>query len=365
MPLIFFTATGTFLLLLVTHDVYVTILHARGHSGPITEAYCRVIWKATRAIAFKLSRSRRHRMLNAVGPILMPTLIILQVGLILVGFALIYYPRMPESFIVSEQASSSAWAASLYFSGTTLTTLGYGDISPRTMGMRFLSLVESGSGFALISLAVTYLVAVYRALERKRAMALAFYHQVQEGPDAVSFIVHHFVAGRLSGIASNLRTTARDLQEVFESHLEHPIIHYFHPTQVYKSLPRVLFLSLEICAVLKSSLDETEYREISGHPEVRTLESSALHVLEELTDLLKAGEPKQTGSQSLSKQAERWKARFKENLIRLKESGIKTETDEPAALMVYQAHRDEWELKLYRLSYYLGYDWNEITGDRG
>ena len=30
----------------------------------------------------------------------------------------------------------------------------------------------------------------------------------------------------------------------------------------------------------------------------------------------------------------------------------------------YRARREEWESKLHRFSVYLGYDWDEITGDR-
>ncbi len=42
-----------------------------------------------------------------------------------------------------------------------------------------------------------------------------------------------------------MRTATRDLHELLESHVEHPIIHYFHPLEVYKGLPRALFVILE------------------------------------------------------------------------------------------------------------------------
>ena len=204
----------------------------------------------------------------------MPALIIVYLHAAGLGFALIYYPRMPDSFRRSRPKRRARPAiAALYFSGTTLTTVGYGDIAPHTTGMRLVALVESASGFALISLAVTYLITVYSALERKRAVALSFYHQAEEGANVAGFIAHHFVAGRFYGLEATLRLATRDIQGLLESHVEHPVIHYFHPVEVYKSLPRMLFLLLETCAVIRSCLDREEYTEIYNHPEVRNLEA--------------------------------------------------------------------------------------------
>src|SRR3712207_8866414 len=71
---------------------------------------------------------------------------------------------------------TTLFRSSVYFSGISLTTVGYGDIAPRTVSMRLVALVESAAGFALISLAVTYLVTVYRALEDRKSTRLNSSH---------------------------------------------------------------------------------------------------------------------------------------------------------------------------------------------
>jgi Ion channel len=360
----FFTILGIGILALVAYDVYATILHARARSGPIGETLNRTIWRLARAIAFKLPRVRRHRLLNLVGPLLLPLLIILFIMLLVVGFAFIYYPRMPEGFTIQTQAASSPSIASLYFSGITLTTVGYGDIAPHTTFMRLTALLQSASGFALISLAITYLITVYSALERKRAVAISFYHQAEEGANVAAFIAHHFVAGRFYGLETTLRFATRDLQELLESHVEHPVIHYFHPVEVYKSLPRVLFLSLETCAVIRSCLDDEAYMETCQHPEVRTLEASSRHILRELLNSLELERRAAQRQETLFEESRRWRHRFEQTMQRLKDSGIRTRPDEAAAWEFYRARREEWEAQLHRFSHHLGYDWDEITGDR-
>ena len=60
----------------------------------------------------------------------------------------------------------------------------------------------------------------------------------------------------------------------------------------------------------------------------------------------------------------RWRRRFEQTLARLEESGIKARDDKVSAWEEYRAQREEWESKLERLSLYLGFDWEEVTGDR-
>jgi hypothetical protein len=362
-----FTAAGVALLLLIVYDVYATVLHASARYGPVGEGLNRSVWRLGRMVAFRLSRARRHKVLNMVGPLLMPLIVVVYILLLTIAFALIYYPHVPRGFVLSQPLGEAGWIDSVYFSGCTLTTLGYGDIVPRTTPLRFIALFEAASGFALISLAITYLLTVYTALEHKRAIALSLYHQAGEGADAAGFIAHHFVDGRFYGLRDALRTSTRDIQGMLESHVEHPVIHYFHPQEVYKSLPRILFILLETCAVIRTSLDAEENADLQNYPEVRTLEASVRHVLDQLVtslELERRMKHRTTLSSEVAEDESRWLHRFRQTLERLRKAGIKTRDDVKAAWEEYRAQREEWESKLQRLSLYLGFDWEEVTGDR-
>ncbi|MCA1616539.1 MAG: potassium channel family protein [Acidobacteria bacterium] len=357
------TSLGVLLLLLVAYDVYSTILDDRPRVGPISDTLNRAVWHAGRAAASRLGRAGRHRLLNLLGPLLLPVLLVFYIVFVAAGFALIYYPHMHAKFAVSHGAAGAPWFDSFYFSGVTLTTVGYGDIAPLARSMRLVALFESASGIALISLSITYLIAVYQALERKRTVALSFYHQAEEGANVASFVAHHFVGGRFYGIIDVLRPAARDLHGLLESHVEHPIIHYFHPVRVYKSLPRILFLTLETAAVLRACLDAEAYPETCNHPEVRTLEASSRHVLGEFTTSLGLAGGGRTGGAETFEESSRWRKRYEQTIRRLRQSGIATRRDEAAGWEEYRAKREEWESPLKRFADYLGYDWDEVTGD--
>ena len=360
------TVAGAGLLGLVAYDVYATILHSRAKGGPIGHNLNRRLWWLARKIAFRCSRPRRHAILNAVGPLLLPTLVATFIVCLMLGYALIYWPHMPDSFNVDEKAKTPSWIEAIYFSGITLTTLGYGDIAPRSTAMRLVALSEASAGFAFISLAVTYLLTVTNALERKRTVALSFYHQADQGADAAGFLVHHFRRGEFQGLENIFATAARDLQSLLESHVEHPVIHYFHPVEVHKSLPRMLFLVLEIRSVMKCCLDRDSYVSIRTHPEAETLEETARYVLRQLSTFLRlrVGTADELPDETPEMEFPRWFRRFDDTMRRFAAAGIRTQPDVAASRRRYVRNRLEWEQQLGAYAAHAGYDWEEITGDR-
>jgi hypothetical protein len=362
-----YTTAGFVLLALIIFDIYATVLHSSARYGPVGESLNRSVWRVARAASFRLARANRHRLLNMVGPLLLPLLIVVYIVLSVLAFALLYYPHVPSGFTFSVERAEPGWADAVYFSGVTLTTVGYGDVVPRLTSLRLLTLFESASGLVIISLAITYMLTVYAALERKRAVAVSLYHQAGKGADVAGFIAHHFVEGRFYGLRDALRTVTRDLQGLHESHIDHPVIHYFHPVEVYKGTPRVLFLLLETCTVIRSVLDREQNQDLRNYPEVRTLEAGVRHVLTQLIDSLdleRRERPRRPTPQETAEDDARWRRRYGQTVARLRESGIQTRSDAEQGWEEYRAQREEWESKLRRLALHLGYDWEEVTGDR-
>ncbi len=72
-------SSGAALLALVFYDVYSTILRATKRPGPISENLNRAFWWTATRCTGNLSRRWRHRLLTAVGPLLLPFLIALLI----------------------------------------------------------------------------------------------------------------------------------------------------------------------------------------------------------------------------------------------------------------------------------------------
>jgi hypothetical protein len=162
---------GIALLTGVALDVFSTVFVPRRGAGWSTSRLYAGAWKIWTAVACAGGR-RRRRLLALAGPVLLPLTVIFWVAQVTVGFALIYLPFI-DQFSVPPQEGRPSWVSVLYVSAYSTTTLAVGDIYASTGGLRLLITLQAASGFALFSIAITYLLSVYNALQRATALALA------------------------------------------------------------------------------------------------------------------------------------------------------------------------------------------------
>ena len=68
--------------------------------------------------------------------------------------------------------SVTGFTGAVYYAGTALSVLGYGDITPVGSGSRILAVVVAGLGFALFTALITYLIQVISGLRVRDRLAL-------------------------------------------------------------------------------------------------------------------------------------------------------------------------------------------------
>jgi ABC-type thiamin/hydroxymethylpyrimidine transport system permease subunit len=156
---------GALLVLLVLREVFHTLFHPSGRPQA-TMAIFRGVWKLTGMLG------ERARSLS--GPLSMVLVIASWVAGMVVGWALIYWPAMPESFVYSDSLSPKTQDGildAIYYSWVTQTTLGYGTIAPAEDITRILGPLQATMGFAILTLVVTWVLSVYPALQRQRSTA--------------------------------------------------------------------------------------------------------------------------------------------------------------------------------------------------
>lgn len=357
------TFAGVVLLAVTFYEIYATILRSANYPGLVSDFLNRNLWRLAIRLTRNRSRQARHQLLSSIGPLLMPLFITIIILLLVTGFALIYLPRMDTAFFIRDEAQSHTIFRAFYFSGVTLLTIGYGDILPTDNLIRLVALFEGACGIGVISLAITYLLTIYAALERKRALALNFFHQARQGADIPGFISRHYARGRFRGLSDTMRDAARDLQELLESHIEHPVINYFHSTEIYKGFPRILFFVLETVAITNALLDKDAYVEAAEHPDVLLAGDNARYVLGELITSLDLEKRAINRFETEAETAKRRQKAFRRALKHLREKGIKTRVNADQAFLEYCDDREDWERQLFHLADFLGYDWDEVTGD--
>ena len=160
------TIAGVAVIVIGLWDMFHTLLHPSGQ-GRLSQLVLTGVWKASKAIG--------HRAGSAVGPAAMVAVIVLWVALQGMGWALIYYPHIPEGFMYSSgvnPAKHADFVEALYMSFMTLSTLGYGDVVATDQWIRIASPFQALTGFALLTAALTWFTQIYPPLSRRRALAL-------------------------------------------------------------------------------------------------------------------------------------------------------------------------------------------------
>lgn len=277
---------GALLLGLVQFDIVATVLHPEIES-PLSNRFHRLIWGSLRFVErLAPNQARCHAILNWGLPLMVAGMIALWLLLLLVGFALIYYPWIgsPASFETPDGLGRSLIEA-FYFSGVTLFTIGYGDIQPIALPFRLLVVAEAASGVVAVALSVAYVLEVYPALSRKRTVAVALDAEVAGQADALPMVRRYLLEKQqLHGeLAGRLRDLGLELLVLTESHETHPVLYYAHPQRVQHSFLRILVTLQHLVGLLRYGLSPDRYAEVVRSPQLLVLEQSLHYSLRRLS----------------------------------------------------------------------------------
>jgi hypothetical protein len=246
------TVGGALLVVAALRDIFSTLWHPRGFG-----TVCRVVMTACWRVG-KLDR--RERRTELAGPCGMVLTIVSWSVMVVGGFALIYWPQLPEGFYFSsplQPAASADLGNAAYLSVVAVGTLGLGDVMPADGWMRLLVPVEALIGFVLLTAAVSWGLQVYPALSRRRGLAL------QLSSDRRRDLVA--LAGEPSGgfLAEHLATLSSGLGGVHVDLLQYAETYYFREHDPELSLAAALPFAVRLAEAAARS-PSTEVRHAGG-----------------------------------------------------------------------------------------------------
>ena len=211
-------AIGALLIALVGVDVFRTVLLPVS-SGHINRVISRVLWQ----LALLLPPRRRSGLMTLAGPLSIILTTATWLTVMWFGFALIYLPAV-DSLAYSSDArfDPPGLFEALYLSGTSLTTLGFGDVVGQTRPVRLLTVFEAAAGIGILTATLGYLPALYTLVSELRSANQAVADLGAEEPSG---------AAELLGVdgALVLDEVRRDVIAARQHLQRFPVLHYFHP----------------------------------------------------------------------------------------------------------------------------------------
>ncbi|HKH09757.1 MAG TPA: potassium channel family protein [Rubrobacter sp.] len=218
-------------------DVFFTVLHYDGF-GFISIRLYRRLFDVARLVTRPLPRRHRAFGLSMAAPLMVPVTITVWIFLVSMGYALIYLHGMTNGdFSLGVRRLEPSLGEAFYFSGTAISTLGLGDITPTGGAYQALAVSEALIGFGILTLSITYVFGVYNVLRQLGVLTAGLYHQAQDTGDPWSILAPHFPGGEHRGLETHLMYLHRGLVEIYEGIRQYPIVYYYHSRHAYRSLP--------------------------------------------------------------------------------------------------------------------------------
>ena len=333
---------GALLIALVLLDVFFTVLYARIGTGVISHPLSCGTWFVFRSVGKRLARWR-NTVLSYCGPVVLVLLVNVWLWGLMIGGALIVWPRLGTSITATSGPTPRGFMTALYVAGDTMTTVGTSDLAPHTPLLRLLYPASSLLGISVITLTLTYFVEIYTSLQRRNTLALKVHLATGETGDAAELVAGLGPQGRFDEGYAHLAEMGAEIVGVKEAHHFYSVLVYFRFAEPHYALSRVALVTLDAVTLIKSALADERYGWLKESAAVEQLWRASMRMSTLLADsFLPGGMPEPQGGADASTR-DRWRERYLAAVRRLREAGIETNRDEANGAETYAALRSRWD----------------------
>jgi hypothetical protein len=277
------TVVGGALLLAATlWDAFETMVLSRrvSRGSRLTVLFYRLTWPSWRAIARRMEAgNRRENFLTVYAPMWLLLLIALWALSMVLAFGMMQWGAGSR---MAAPDGSDSFATTLYMSGTTLFTLGLGDVVPHSSIGRFLTVFESGIGLGFVALVIGYLPVVSQAFSRREASIALLDARAGSPPTAVELLRRHIGDGSGDALVELLRDWERWAAELLESHVSFPVLAFYRSQHDNQSWVAGMTALLDSCALILAVV-KTDCRR-----QARLTFAMARHAVADLSRVLNA-----------------------------------------------------------------------------
>ncbi len=248
---------------------------------------------------------REQTFLSVFGPLSLFGLFALWAAGLTFGFGLLHHALAPRE--------AGLWE-SVYLSGTTFTTLGYGDVTPTVPASRALAVVEAGTGFGFFAVVIGYLPVLYQAFSRRETFIALLDARAGSPPAAGRMLLRTPPDGDGGGLTGFLAEAERWAAEVLEGHLSFPVLGHYRSQHDNQSWLAALACVLDTSAMLLTVVEGAD------RTQARLTFAMARHTVVDLGLILRK-RPESPAEDRLPE------ARLGELLAALRTAGVKVRDD--------------------------------------
>ena len=246
-------------------DAFQTIILPRRPVGRfrLTRVFFLLTWAPwTFATRLWPTKKGREQLFSVYGPLSLLLLFVVWAMLLLTAYGLIYFGlRMPFNDPSHPVTAFQRLRSCFYVSGTTIFTLGLGDVLPATHIARLLIVLEAGTGLGFVALVIGYVPVLYAAFSEREISVALLDARAGSPPTAGELLFRHNFSGGHHALTTLLAEWERWCAGMLETHISYPILCYYRSQHDNQSWLSALTAVLDTCALLITTIEGPSTRQ--------------------------------------------------------------------------------------------------------
>jgi hypothetical protein len=276
---------GAIVILLALNDVFQSVVmpRATGRRYRISFYFWRTIWKLWPRAAWKLfptDDDRREDFLAIFAPFMLVMLIAVWIVLLIIGFAFVLWGMRGGI-----APSHISFLTVLYFAGTSLLTIGFGDVVGRATLPRLVSIAAALAGLSFLSITTAYLFAVFGSFQQRETFVVMTAARGGTPPSGVNLLAIAGYAHTRTDFPAMMLEAQRWAAGLMESHLAYPVLAFFRSSHEEQSWVGTLGALLDAATLVATTLDD------APDGQARIFYSVGRHAARDLSNYFRVGAP--------------------------------------------------------------------------
>jgi hypothetical protein len=240
---------GGLLVVAILAEIFVTfLLPRRVKRDPKLVRLVRIAaWKPWRWIARRLPQATGDTMLGIYGPLGFLLDLVMWVGLLMLGYACLAWALGSHLGVAGHDKVS--FGSDLYFAAGTLVSSTPAGLVARTGGLRFIQVVDAGTGLGVLAIVIGYLPALFQAYSSREATVSQLDARGGSPPSAGRILYRTGIHGGWPDVNAYLGSWETWSAELMETHLTYPVLSFFRSQHLHQSWLSAMCAILDSCAI--------------------------------------------------------------------------------------------------------------------
>ncbi len=246
---------GIVVITLTLSDVFQAVVMPRATARRyrVSFLFWRCAWYVWPRLAWRFyagGDELREDFLAVFAPFMLIALIGIWVTLLIVGFALVLWGM--RGGIAPGHAS---FGTMLYFAGSSLLTIGFGDVVGRAALPRFVSVLAGLAGLSLLSILTAFLFALFGAFQQRETFVVTTAARAGTPPSGVNLLAIAAYSRTQDDLPSLMSDSQHWAAAVMESHLAYPVLAFFRSSHDDQSWVGTLGTLLDAATLMMTTID--------------------------------------------------------------------------------------------------------------